>query len=1611
MDGTIKGKNLSGNVQASQSVEGKAKVYGVTAENIKKAIGYKPADEQTVDQLSKDLAVERARIDTFTKLEEGSTTGDAELQDIRVGHDGTVYNSAGEAVRGQVNGLLLEINKSFNGMFIENGRLFPTINGVVPEEYEKGLPVGTNGGGGSGSGNNATMTIANTTGWNTKSISDSEPCEVSFTWGSVENDMQTGPGSLSVMVNGTVRTTRNIEQGDYKLDVKEYLSTGSNIVRLTVSDVYGNNRLIVLNVNVTAFSLTSPFDDTKAYKGDITFPFVATGETAKMMQFILDGTLIGSTEVTTSGRQQNFTIPVQSHGSHTFEAYFTAEVNGNIVKSNPLFYDIMFEETGNNDTIIASPFNATAIQQYYTVMIPHIVYTPNSLTTDVVYYVNGEVYSEQTVDRTTQIWSYRSDVVGELLLEIEAGGERKTFDLTVNKTDIDVSAEENDLGLYLTSYGRSNNEANPGVWQYGDISAVFNDFNFVSDGWQLDDEGNTVLRIAGDARLQIPYEIFSSDFRSTGKTIEFEIATRDVLNYDATMLSCMSGGRGIEVTTQMAQFKSELSEISTKYKEEEHIRVSFVVEKKSSNKLLYLYINGVMTRCCLYSDDDDFSQALPVDITIGSNDCITDIYNIRVYDNDLTRYQMLDNWIADTQSGAEKKDRFDRNNVYDVYGKIKPDTLKKDVPYLVLVCPVLPKFKGDKKTCSGYYVDPVHPERSFTFEGAQIDVQGTSSQYYWIKNIKVKFKNGVVLEGGTLTLAYKLNGKGVGTSIFTMKADVASSEGYLNVVLAQLFNDLCPVKTPAQEDNPDVRQTIDGHPMVIFHDSGNGPEFYGKFNFNHDKGTPEVFGFEEGDQSWEVLQNGTDRVGFKSADFSGDDWKNDFEARYPEDNTDTTRLQEFAEWVASTNTDAATGELLEEEVTYGDVTYTHDTAEYRLAKFRNELEDYAVVDSLVFYYLFTLVFLCIDQREKNMFPTWIARLMRWIILFYDADSSMGTDNKGRLSFDYWMEDIDLTDAGDPVFNGQNSVLWKNMRACFWDEITAEYVRLRTTIGEDGLPLLSYKTVINRIRKHVGTWCEAIYNEDAYKKYIEPYILNGDASYFDMLRGDKLAFIEWWLFNRFRYMDSLFATGTSMENRIMIRAHAKADIKLTAYVNMVGRIYYNAMTAVNRMFRGIEYTFLWNATGAEDAVIGINDADMLTSIGDLSPLMAETIDASKGTHLTYLKFGDPSEDYINNNLTTVTLGYNRLLRYIGGWNCPKLAGVFDASECTGLEEAYFTGTSITYVKLPNGGNLRVLHLPETISNLTLMNLTKLEELVIPSYANITTLRLENIGSVVDSFDILKSIPANSRVRLIGVNWNFEDAEEIMGLGDIATNLRGLDENGNNVDTPQISGTCHIKALHIRELNNLTALYPYLTFTYDELDTLTETYRLIQRKLTGDYVNEDVTDVDYYSFAFNDDLETVSLPNMTGGLGRMSFQGCKKLYRVDAPKATELNQYVFRECPKIEVIDLPSVKTCYDGYCFAYLWNVKAIILRSETVVNVGSKPVFTNSYHFTGTVNATYNPNGDTDGYYYVPSSQIAGYQAHTYWGTCADRFRALEDYTVDGTINGELDWDKIGGAV
>lgn len=65
----------------------------------------------------------RERISNLTKLAEGSTTGDAELADLRVGVDGKTYPNAGDAVREQISELKGDLDENSSIININLGKL------------------------------------------------------------------------------------------------------------------------------------------------------------------------------------------------------------------------------------------------------------------------------------------------------------------------------------------------------------------------------------------------------------------------------------------------------------------------------------------------------------------------------------------------------------------------------------------------------------------------------------------------------------------------------------------------------------------------------------------------------------------------------------------------------------------------------------------------------------------------------------------------------------------------------------------------------------------------------------------------------------------------------------------------------------------------------------------------------------------------------------------------------------------------------------------------------------------------------------------------------------------------------------------------------------------------------------------------------------------------------------------------------------------------------------------------------------------------------------------------------------------------------------------------
>lgn len=104
--------------------------------------------------LKTEIAVERSRINTFVALPEGSTVGDAELMDIRVATDGTTYDTAGDAVRGQINNIKsrIDFNDSDSNLWYTKGlykNLMPlnleqgSINTITAVRYDNDTTVRT----------------------------------------------------------------------------------------------------------------------------------------------------------------------------------------------------------------------------------------------------------------------------------------------------------------------------------------------------------------------------------------------------------------------------------------------------------------------------------------------------------------------------------------------------------------------------------------------------------------------------------------------------------------------------------------------------------------------------------------------------------------------------------------------------------------------------------------------------------------------------------------------------------------------------------------------------------------------------------------------------------------------------------------------------------------------------------------------------------------------------------------------------------------------------------------------------------------------------------------------------------------------------------------------------------------------------------------------------------------------------------------------------------------------------------------------------------------------------------------------------------------------------
>lgn len=1233
---------------------------------------------------------------------------------------------------------------------------------------------------------------------------------IKYNYSSLLSGEETGEGIATYTLNSKQVASETIAQGEVSFNIGKYLVLGDNVLVVQVTDSYGATRKLTFKINAVTISVTSTFDETKAYSGVISFVYTPIGAITKVIHFKIDGKEIGTVETAISNRQQTYSIPAQAHGAHSLEVYVTATIDETDIESEHLFYDVICIASGSNTPVIASSFKVTEIEQYDTLIIPFIVYNPTSSTSDITLSANGETVSTQTVDRTKQSWSYRANDFGALTLTITCGNTSKTFNVNVTESPIVVEPESQDLELYLSSQNRSNSDTDRETWNYNNIAATFTGFNWKNNGWVIDDNGYSCLRVGSGATVTIPLKLFASDFRATGKTIEFEFTVRDVYNFDTPVVSCWSGERGLQITSQTALLKSEQSSIDTRFKDEERIRLAFVIEKRADNRLMGIYVNGIKSGTMQYPEADNFMQSVPVDIVIGCTDATVDVHNIRSYNNNLNRYQLLDNYIADMNDVEMKRELYLRNKIYDDYGSVSFQKVNTMIDCLVFEG-ALPQYKGDKKTNKVYLFSSVNPSLNWMAD-IKNNVQGTSSQYYPRKNYKYEYLDGITYtDTGTKDDAYQVTDDVLPAAVFCIKTDFAESSGTHNTGVANMIDTMLKemnILTEAQKEDSKVRTTIAGRPCLLFHKetADSEPVFIGKVNLNTDKAAENTFGFKEGDESWEFLNNTSDLTLFKTGDMTG--WEDNIEARYPDGHTDISNVRKVFEWVHS--------------------------CKGNVEKFKAEFNEYFEKEQVVFYALLTLVLGMTDQRAKNMFLTKI-RNKRWFFIFYDNDTLLPINNESLIAFLYNVE-IHDTIGNKNVWNGANSELWKLVEEAFADEIREMYYDMRQR------GILSYEKLIDYLyKRQAEKWSEAIYNEDGYYKYEQPLIEGyldysnshenpetvKTGAYLYALQGSRELYGKWIWKNRFLYLDSKFLAGSILSDTAVFRTYTPtvwtgvqpcADISLTSFNAMYFNVKWGSVTRSQRV--GFKETFKMVApTGMtfNDTETIVYGASLITSLGDLSALYPGSVDVAKMTRLKELIIGSTVEGYQNSNMTVLYVGNNRMLRLLNIANCPSYTQPIDVSGCDNIEEIYAQGTSTTAVLLPEAGIVRTMHLPATITSLTMLNQINITEqgLILDGVNNLSTIRWENTNgvnvlSIIDRCLVLDNRRLE-RIRLIGISGHSDNLNALVEL----SKLKGVDENGNNVDKAIITGTYHVAEATESKLASMQSSFPELDITYDLL----------------------------------------------------------------------------------------------------------------------------------------------------------------------------------------------------
>lgn len=1321
-------------------------------------------------------------------------------------------------------------------------------------------------------------------------------------------------GVATWKVNGKVVATNTAVSGENSFDITDYISIGTQKVLLTITDDAGSLATKTWTVQQIDVKIESDFNDTITYPlGEVAFSYKPFGSIDKTIHFKLDGVELPSVETKVSGIPMSYSLPSQTHGSHLVEAYIVAELNNETIESNHIFKDIIWYNASSDVPVIGCVQQNFVAKQYDNTNIKYTVFDPSTETPTVSLAIDGKTVSTLTLDSPTNIWQFKSSDVGSHVLTITCGETVKTINATIEKLDIEVSPVTAGLAFDFNPVGKSNNDADR-LWSDGDVSMTVSDnFDWVNGGYQIDENGDQYFCIKSGTNAVINYNLFADDPKRNGKEFKVVFKTTNIKNRNTSFISCMNNNIGLDMKVESANIYSSNNSLYSPYCEEDIIEFEFNINKDTDIPMVLTYEDGVGNRPMIYTSDASFIQTTPQPITIGSVDCDVYIYRMKAYSNSLSDSDILSNFIADARNADEMVSRYNRNQIYDENGLLDPYVLAEKCPDLRVILVDAPWFTNDKSNKVDDTIitmiykngDPILD--NWVCTGARHSGQGTSSNEYGYsgRNMDLIMDGDSALftlgDGTTTSKTISLTRDSVPTDYLNVKVNIASSENQNNAQMTMRFNEYQPYKRTARLKDSKIRDCMEFYNCVVFikernEDISTHREFtdtnwhyYALGNVGDSKKTDDTRVNDKTDPKEcciEIMDYNVALAEFPTGNSDGSicnpsDWKvgntaydylyapykykdGEFKSFGSESYEFRYEMKGITEEQRQVNIDAW------REAYKFVVTSTDE-------EFYNNFSKYFVLDSILYFYLFTERYTMVDNRAKNCFfhrgkvyysqveasefaTTYGVEIdaeyindeqaafndgYRWDLTWgYDFDTALGISNTGKLEITYGKEDTDFYVDGDPtssyIFRAAGSTFFCRVRDLFNSELQAMFV------DRENVNAWSSDGLINQWDKAQSQFPEEIWRLDIQRKYLRTYqgisidnSIAGTANprfLTEMLNGRKKYQRRMFERNQELYMATKYFGNKATQDQIMMRfnnpvgATVEQDftLYLTPYSDMYIGVKFGNVTPTNfRAKAGVEYTIPYGIDADTADITLIYGASFIQAIGDLSKCYVGDNDFSKATRLQSLTVGSDVDGYENTYMTKITLGNNKLLEYLDVKNVTGLNSVIDLSQCSNLLELHAEGSGATGVIFANGGKLQKAYIPSVIS-LTMKNLNNIEIFDIENYSNLQTLIIENTP-FINTYEVVNAANKLNILRLIGMNWNEGYQIEDTSILNRLLTIRGIGNDGYETPVSVLAGNFYSSIVKQKELETYVSTWKDLEITYS---TLIEQYAVT-------FVNDDGT----------------------------------------------------------------------------------------------------------------------------------------------------------------------------